>query len=192
MRIAMLAAGATCVLLCACGGPQTSQANNSQANISNESRETNSASASTTSNGMAMIAAGPVSGQQALAIMHERHEGMETIGKTTKALKRELDGGSPNMTAVRAGAAQIADLSHKASGWFPAGTGPDVGKTGAKPEIWQNPQDFASKLHNFQAAAATFNQAAMSGDVNLIKAKFGELGQACKACHDKYRSEMHH
>jgi cytochrome c556 len=32
----------------------------------------------------------------------------------------------------------------------------------------------------------------MSGDVNLIKAKFGELGQACKACHDKYRSEMHH
>ena len=192
MRIAMFAAAAAFVCLAGCGGPQTSQANNSQANISNESREANSASASTTSNGMAMVAAGPVSGQQALAIMHERHEGMETIGKTNKAIKRELDSLSPNMTALRAGAAQIADLSRKASGWFPAGTGPDVGKTGAKPVIWQDPKDFAAKLHNFQTAAATFNQAAMSGDVNLIKAKWGELGQACKACHDKYRSEMHH
>jgi cytochrome c556 len=192
MRIAMFAAAGASVLLCACGGSQTSQANNSQANISNESREANSASASSTSNGMAMLAAGPVRGQQALAIMHERHEGMETIGKTNKAIKRELDSASPNMTALRAGAAQIADLSRKASGWFPAGTGPDVGKTGAKPEIWQNPQDFASKLRNFQTAAATFNQAAMSGELNLIKAKWGELGQACKACHDKYRSEMHH
>jgi len=184
MRIAMFAAAGTFVLLCACGGPQTSQANNAQANISNESRAT--------SNGMVMLAAQSVAGQQARAIMHERHEGMETIGKTNKAIKRELDSASPNMTALRAGAAQIADLSRKASGWFPAGTGPDVGKTGAKPEIWQDPKDFASKLHNFQTAAAAFNQAAMSGDVSLIKAKWGELGQACKACHDKYRSEMHH
>ncbi|HWI89359.1 MAG TPA: cytochrome c [Sphingomicrobium sp.] len=184
MRIAMFAAAGAFVFLAGCGGPQTSQANNSHANISNESRAT--------SNGMVMLAAGPVSGQQAVAIMHERHEGMGTIGKTNKAIKRELDSASPNMTTLRAGAAQIADLSRKASGWFPPGTGPDVGKTGAKPDIWRDPQDFASKLHNFQAAAATFNQAAMSGDVNLIKAKWGELGQACKACHDKYRTEMHH
>jgi cytochrome c556 len=184
MRVALLAPAGALVLLSACGGPQTSQANNSQANISNQSRAT--------SNGMVMLAAGPVSGQQALAIMHERHEGMETIGKTNKAIKRELDGGSPNITAVHAGAAQIAALSRKASGWFPAGTGPEVGKTGAKPEIWKDPKDFAAKLHSFQAAAASFNQAAMSGEVNAIKAKFAELGQACKACHDKYRSEMHH
>jgi cytochrome c556 len=135
---------------------------------------------------------GPVSGQQALTIMHERHEGMETIGKSAKAIKRELDGASPDMAAVSAGAAQIADLSRKASGWFPAGTGPDIGKTGAKPEIWQNQQDFAANLHAFQEAAKAFNVAAMSGEVDPIKAKFGELGQSCKACHDKYRKEMHH
>jgi cytochrome c556 len=192
MRIAMFAAAGASVLLCACGGPETSQANNAQANISDSARPPATANASGTSNSMVMLATTSVSGAQAVKVMHERHEGMETIGKTTKALKRELDGASPNITAVRAGAAQIADLSRKASGWFPAGTGPDVGKTGAKPEIWQNPQDFSAKLHNFQAAAAAFNQAAMSGDVNLIKGKFGELGQACKACHDKYRSEMHH
>jgi cytochrome c556 len=192
MRVVMFAAAGACVLLAGCGGPETSQANNAQANISNSAQPAATANGSAVSNGMAMLAAGPVKGADAAKIMHERHEGMETIGKSSKAIKRELDGSSPNMTAIRAGAAQIADLSRKASGWFPAGTGPDVGKTGAKPEIWQNPQDFASKLHNFQAAAAAFNQAAMSGDVSLIKGKFGELGQACKACHDKYRSEMHH
>ena len=191
MRIAIVAAAGACALLAACGGPQTSQANNSQANISNDASP-DTAKGSAVSNGMVMLAAGPVSGAAAARVMHERHEGMETIGKTTKALKRELDGSSPNWAAVRAGAAQIADLSRRASGWFPAGTGPDVGKTGAKPEIWQDPKDFASKLHNFQVAAAAFNQTARTGDVNAIKAKFSDLGGTCKACHDKYRSEMHH
>lgn len=133
-----------------------------------------------------------VSGATALKIMHERHEGMETIGKNNKAIKRELDGSSPNFAKVHASASTIASLSKKASNWFPAGTGPDVNKTGAKPEIWQNAQDFAAKLQTFQAAAGAFNAAASGNDVNAIKAKFGEMGQACKACHDKYRSEMHH
>ena len=137
-------------------------------------------------------AAVKLSGARAAQVMHERHEGMETIGKTTKALKRELDSSSPNSAAVRAGAAQMADLSRKSSGWFPAGTGPEAGKTGAKAEIWQNPQDFAAKLRRFQEAAKAFNVAAMSGDMNATRARFGDLGGACKACHDKYRTEMHH
>lgn len=187
MRLALITATASLALLGACGGPQTSQANNSQANISATAQPP--ATAETSGQTPAM---GPVSGDEAKTVMHERHEGMETIGKTSKALKRQLDSGSPDMTAVRAGAAQIADLSNKASGWFHAGTGPDVGKTGAKPEIWQTPDDFVVKLHNFQGAAKAFNVAAMSGDAAATRAKFGELGQSCKACHDKYRKEMHH
>ncbi|MFL6751653.1 MAG: c-type cytochrome [Sphingomicrobium sp.] len=192
MRIALIAAAGACVILAACGGPETSQANNAQANIGNDASPPPTANASTTANSMMMLAAGPVSGAHAVRIMHERHEGMETIGKNNKAIKRQLDGGSPDLAAVRASAAKIADLSQKASGWFPKGTGPDVGKTGAKPEIWQNAQDFSTKLRNFQLAAKAFNSAAASGNVDAIKGKFGELGQACKACHDKYRSEMHH
>jgi cytochrome c556 len=83
-------------------------------------------------------------------------------------------------------------LSKKASGWFPAGTGPEVGKTGAKPEIWKTPQDFAAKLGAFQKAALVFNAAASGNDMNAAKARYADLGGACKACHDKYRSEMHH
>ena len=186
MRPALFASVASLVLLAACGGPQSSQANNSQANISN------SASPPATANALVMLASRPLSKEAKLKVMHERHEGMEQIGKATKVLRRELTGGSPDLGAVRSAAATIASLSGKSSAWFPQGTGPNLGKTGAKPEIWQNPHDFAAKLRNFQVAARAFNAAAESGDANAIKSRFGDLGQTCKACHDKYRSEMHH
>ena len=193
MRNALIAATIASALLSACEGPQTSSANNTQSNMSDTASPPATAQGSTTTQGNATAPdMSAVSGDQAKTVMHERHEGMETIGKTTKALKRQLDSASPDMAAVSAGAAQIQDLSGKATGWFHAGTGPDVGKTGAKPEIWQNQQDFAAKLRGFQEAAKAFNAAAMSGDAPSIKTKFGELGQSCKACHDKYRSEMHH
>ena len=129
---------------------------------------------------------------KALAVMHARHEGMESIGKATKTINRELRGGSPDLTLVRLSAGQIAKLSRQASHWFPQGTGPDVGKTGAKPEIWKDPRDFTGKLATFQRSAQAFNAAAAGSDLNAIKARFADMGGACKACHDKYRSEMHH
>ena len=133
-----------------------------------------------------------VSGVKAAQVMHERHEGMETIGKAFKALHREFDSSSPSVPTVGAFAAQMANLAKRSSGWFPQGTGPDVGKTGAKPEIWQSPQDFAAKLTAFQKAALVFNAAAAGGDMNAAKARYADLGGTCKACHDKYRTEMHH
>jgi cytochrome c556 len=185
MRIAFFVTIA-CVALAGCGGPETSQANNSQSNISNESRADENAAAS---NLQLRLALG-----DAKNIMHVRHEGMELIGKTGKAMNRELTTSSPNLAVVHAGAARIASLSMQASAWFPEGTGPEVGKTGAKPEIWlpQNKADFAGKLHDFQVAAAALNAAAAGNDLPLIKARFDQAEHACKACHDKYRMDMHH
>ena len=129
---------------------------------------------------------------KALSIMHTRHEGMEQVGKAFKNSRRQLDAGTPDLTAVRLSAGQIARLSRQASGWFPAGTGPEIGKTGAKPEIWKDPKDFRAKLASFQKAAAAFNATAVGSDVGAIKARYADLGGTCKACHDKYRSEMKH
>ena len=129
---------------------------------------------------------------KALAIMHARHEGMEKIGDTNKLLNREFRSGTPFAPAVKSGAATIASLAKQSSGWFPAGTGPEMGKTGAKPEIWQHQKDFAAKLVIFQRAAVAFNAAAASGDMAAAKARYADLGGTCKSCHDSYRSEMHH
>jgi cytochrome c556 len=185
---------ASFLFVAACGGPQTSQANNGQANISNDGRPTPAANGSTAvpTNAMVMLAVPSVSGPQAAAIMHERHEGMESIGNDMKTLHRDLDSDDPNMAAIRSAAADIAKKSKAASGWFPAGTGPEAGKTGAKPDIWQNPQDFAAKLAAFQKTAHQFYATALAGDATGLKTSADELAGTCKACHDKYRMEMKH
>ena len=129
---------------------------------------------------------------KALAVMHARHEGMESIGRATKGINRELQGSSPDLTVVRLSAGQIARLSRQAWHWFPRGTGPDIAKTGAKPEIWKDPKDFTAKLAAFQRSAQALNAAATTSDVSVIKARFADLGGTCKSCHDKYRAEMKH
>jgi cytochrome c556 len=131
----------------------------------------------------------PIAPAKAKAMMHHRHESMETIGDNFKALRGELGGASPDMKKVAAAAATIDRLAKESAGWFPAGTGPDVGKTEAKAEIWQSPQDFNAKHTAFQKAASTFNAAARSGNAGAAKAAFGDLGKSCKACHDLYRED---
>ncbi|HEY4070110.1 MAG TPA: cytochrome c [Sphingomicrobium sp.] len=135
--------------------------------------------------------AAPLSHDRALQVMKVRHDGMHAIGDAIKAIHRAL-GATPDLATVRPNAAKMVQLSKQASGWFPAGTGPDVGKTRAKAEIWQNSEDFASKVRNFQAAARAFNAAARGNDVAAMNARFSDLDGACKACHDKYRSEEKH
>jgi cytochrome c556 len=144
--------------------------------------------------GLLVTAAAParISPAKAKAIMHERHEGMELVGKTNKILNREIKSDKPNMAAVRKATATMNGLARRASDWFPAGTGPDVGKTGAKAEIWQTPQDFAAKLKAFQAAANNLNAAARGTNAAALTAAYGDLGKNCKACHDSYRSKMVH
>jgi cytochrome c556 len=136
--------------------------------------------------------AAPLSKQAALRIMHERHEGMGAVGKTNKVLRRELGAEAPNLRSVRSAARTMASLAGKSSKWFPQGTGPELGKTGAKPEIWQKPEDFAAKQRDFQAAAKALDRAARAGDLTQIKTGYAALGKTCKACHDSFRNEMHH
>jgi cytochrome c556 len=126
---------------------------------------------------------------KAKQLMHDRHERMEEIGEGMKLVSRELKGDTPDLAQVRKGAATIATLAPQVSGWFPPGTGPDVGKTEAKAEIWQKPEDFAAKTRAFQQAAQAFNAAAQGGDLTAIRAAHGDLGKSCKACHDLYREE---
>ena len=103
--------------------------------------------------------------EQAKTIMHERHERMEEIGDAMKLVSRELKGANPDLAKVRDGAGTMARLAPQVTGWFPPGSGPDVGKTEAKAEIWQKPEDFAAKRDAFQRAAQAFNAAAQGNDL---------------------------
>lgn len=182
MRNALLAAVTAAALLTGCGQPADNPAANTAAAKSGQVLPI-------TDDHVMLAARPPATKEAALKLMHERHEGMEDIGDAFKALGREVKAGSPNLAKVRSSAAIIAGLAPKVSSWFPPGTGPDVGKTRAKPEIWQKPEDYAARTRAFQFAVRTFNATAKAGDVNAIKAGFAALGKACKACHDPYRAE---
>ena len=187
MRFRLLAATAALVLATGCN-PKDGQANNAQGNISADGRVASNAVGTT----LATPTGAPKSKDEALKIMHERHEGMENLGKATKAIGRELKSDSPNLATIRASSKTITDIAPHVASLFPPGTGPDVGKTGAKPAIWQNQQDFTAKASDFQKAAQAFGTAAGGNDVAAIKKSFADMGNTCKACHDKYRTEMKH
>jgi len=181
MRKSLLIAVATVSLLGACRQGE-------EAPAKNETAETNTPAAP----GAPAAPAAPVSPERAQSLFHERHEGMETIGKSNKIINQALESGTPDVAAIKTAAAKIDELAAKSSGWFPPGTGQDVlHKTRALPAIWQKPEDFAAKDRDFQAAAKALHAAADQGDANAIKARFDELGKTCKACHDNYRAEKH-
>ncbi|MBA6412512.1 cytochrome c [Parahaliea sp. F7430] len=68
--------------------------------------------------------------------------------------------------------------------------GTDKGTTRAKPEIWENSEDFAKKFADLQAAAQNLNEVVNSGaERKAIAQAVGAAGQSCKACHDDYKAK---
>ena len=67
--------------------------------------------------------------------------------------------------------------------------GTEKGETKAKPEIWLEPDKFRAAASKMQDEMVKLNAAAKGGNQDTIKAAVGEVGKACKACHDNYRKE---
>jgi len=178
MRITVLAVSAAAAFLGGCGGPDNN-------NASSPAAKTGPAT-----NGMVMLAATP-SKDQALKIMHDRHEAMEQLGKAMKELHRGLDASPPDANAIGAQTAIMAATAAKIPAMFPGGTGPDVGKTRAKAEIWQKSNVFLQKSKEFLVAAQAIDAAAKAGDVNKVMALHDNVDKACDGCHKPFRAPEH-
>lgn len=124
--------------------------------------------------------------------MKTRHEGFEHIGDAMKKIGDTLkSGGSLNPELAKA-AKEIDELAPQLKDWFPAGSGPETGrKTGAKPEIWAKPEEFAQKREAFASAAAKLAGLADANDAAGFAAQVPELGKACKGCHEEFRKKDH-
>jgi cytochrome c556 len=92
-----------------------------------------------------------------------------------------------NKDEVAKNAAIAEEVSKLPFEGFVAGT--DKGETAAKPEIWTEAGKFKSSAEKMQQEISKLAQAAKGGDLNAIKAQFGETGKACKACHDDFRKK---
>ncbi len=188
MRSTLLMTAAALALLAGCNQSDEEALGNTAAN-SNQVLPITDADANAANATTASLPTEPIAKDRAAAFMHDRHEKYEAMGDAMKAVSRELKGDSPDLAVVRKSAGIINAFAPQIPSLFPPGTGPDVGKTEAKAEIWQKPDDFVAKAKDFAAAAKAFNAAAQGSDLAAIRAAHGTMGKTCKACHDLYREE---
>ncbi len=59
----------------------------------------------------------------------------------------------------------------------------------AKPEIWENKDEFDMGMKKFAETTAALATAAKSGEMDTIKPAFGAVADNCKQCHKKYRAK---
>lgn len=86
--------------------------------------------------------------------------------------------------AIKANVALVKTLSTLPWGAFGPGT---EGKSAAKPEVWSDAAGFKAAQTKFEGAVVKLSAAADSGDLDKLRAAFGDVGASCKACHDSYR-----
>jgi len=70
------------------------------------------------------------------------------------------------------------------------GPGTDKGgDTKAKPEIWQKTADFNQDRDHMETEMGKLVTAAKSGNLDAIKAAFGQTAKTCKSCHDSFKQK---
>ncbi len=113
---------------------------------------------------------------------------MTVMGTSFGRIGAMVNGKAPFDTAAAQENAEIATMMSRLP--FTAfGPGTDVGETRAKPSIWTDNAKFVAASKTMQEEMAKLNVAAKSGNLDQIKAAFGPVGKACKACHDDFRKE---
>ncbi|MFN3313712.1 MAG: c-type cytochrome [Hyphomonas sp.] len=119
-----------------------------------------------------------------------RRLNFQDLGAAFKAVGDELRAGRANSATVQFSVDAVARYSVQISSWFPEGSGPESGfRTDALPAIWENPEEFAAILSNFEASAALFAEASQSGNASAIQSNFQLVGAGCVSCHDKFRKD---
>ena len=71
--------------------------------------------------------------------------------------------------------------------WAAFGPGTEGGK--AKDEVWKEPAKFKEASEKLTAATVKLAAAARTGNLDTLKAAFGDTAATCKACHDNFRQK---
>lgn len=120
-----------------------------------------------------------------------RQAGYKFMSWNMGKIKANLEG-DYSQTQVQAAADAIAGIANSRMGaLYGPGTDKDIGdvKTRVKPELFTNQEEVGKVAVAFIEAANNMAETAALGDKAEVKAAFGELGESCKACHDKFRKD---
>ena len=120
-----------------------------------------------------------------------RQSVMQTQGWSMARIKANIDGTFNKDQVVQAANMIQAIANSGSGGLFQPGT--DTGKgwrdTNVKPEMFTNSAKLKEVGMAYNKEANEMAKVAASGDAAAVKAQFGNLGKACKGCHDEFRKE---
>jgi cytochrome c556 len=132
----------------------------------------------------------PKNASPATKAAYARHDNYRKLGAAFKGLNDELKKDSPDKAVVTAQTGTMLSLVNALPTWFPKGSGVEARPMSeAKANIWTDAAGFTAAASALQVQVAKLNQAAISGDMDAVKAQVRPTGGACKGCHDKYRQE---
>jgi cytochrome c556 len=120
-----------------------------------------------------------------------RQSVMQTQGWSMARIKANIDGTFNKDQVVQAANTIQAIANSGSGGLFQPGT--DTGKgwrdTNVKPEMFANAAKLKEVGMAYNKEANEMAKVAATGDAAAVKAQFGNLGKACKGCHDEFRKE---
>ena len=132
------------------------------------------------------VGATTVAQSQTSRAVGQRQATMKTFQASMGAINAELKKPMPDVAAIQTAAKTFTDTANRLDGLFPAGSGPGP-RTKAKAEIWSNPVGFSGAVSAFQLEVSKLNQAALSGNVEAIRAQVPKAAQGCGGCHKPFR-----
>ncbi|MFT3954590.1 MAG: cytochrome c [Piscinibacter sp.] len=117
-----------------------------------------------------------------------RKAGMTMMSVHFGRVAAMANGRVPFDAKTAAADAEIATALSKLpyAGFIP---GTDKGDTRAKPEIWSEADKFRAAASRMQDEMVKLNAAAKGSNLDALKSAAGEVGKACKGCHDEYRRD---
>ena len=120
-------------------------------------------------------------------VLQKRQDAMKGNSAAAKAIKGAVE--TKDYATVEAKAKDIMGTADKIVSLFPKGS--TTGKTKAKPEIWEKPDDFSKAAKNLSKSASELASAAKAGNADDVDVKVKALGEACNSCHKQFRAEKY-
>ncbi len=121
----------------------------------------------------------------------ERIQARQDLMRSNKAALIELgkitSGEAPwNAEAAQRLATTISSNAETIPALFEKGTGPESGRTRARPEIWADPDNFLRAAWNVEDQGRGILTLARAGDEAGVRARVTRLEKDCDGCHSRF------
>jgi cytochrome c556 len=122
----------------------------------------------------------------AVGITAERMQVMKDMASHMKALGEMLEGRfAYDAAAAHENALALHKGCHAVASQFPDGT--DDHPSRASPEIWEQREKFREQMDNLQHVVGELVTATTSGQDDVVRSRFVDVGRACASCHETFR-----